>query len=159
MGASGFIKEQLGYYGNFSFGIVLIVICILYTVIFLKVHKSCFGLKCFDKNRRKLYRTQGILDLQKFKNKLICWEQRKQMKVKVNVANIKCLNQNFILNSGLLASILDIENVKSGFKTILKKRPNNYRSYILVVGKYKILKSFFGLHCNAIALYILDILG
>ena len=81
------------------------------------------------------------------------------MKVKVNVANIKCLNQNFILNSGLLASILDIENVKSGFKTILKKRPNNYRSYILVVGKYKILKSFFGLHCNAIALYILDILG
>ena len=63
------------------------------------------------------------------------------MKVKVNVENIKCLNQNFILNTGLLASILDIENVKSGFKTILKKRPNNYRSYILVVGKYKTFKS------------------
>ena len=44
MGASGFIKEELGYYGNFSFGIVLIVICILYTVIFLKV--SCLGFKC-----------------------------------------------------------------------------------------------------------------
>ena len=129
MGASGFIKEELGYYGNFSFGIVLIVICILYTVIFLKV--SCLGLKCFDKKRRKLYRTQGILDLQKFKNKLICWEQRKQMKVKVNVANIKCLNQNFILNSGLLASILDIENVKSGFKTILKKRPNNNKGMLI----------------------------
>ena len=37
MGASGFIKERLGYYGNFTLGIVLIVICILYTVIFLKV--------------------------------------------------------------------------------------------------------------------------
>ena len=37
MGASGFIKEKLGYYGNFTLGIVLIVICILYTVIFLKV--------------------------------------------------------------------------------------------------------------------------
>ena len=39
MGASGFIKEKLGYYGNFSLGIGLIIICILYTVIFLKV--SC----------------------------------------------------------------------------------------------------------------------
>ena len=37
MGASGFIKDKLGYYGNFTIGIVLIVICILYTVIFLKV--------------------------------------------------------------------------------------------------------------------------
>ena len=37
MGGSGFIKEKLGYYGNFSIGIFLIVICILYTVIFLKV--------------------------------------------------------------------------------------------------------------------------
>lgn len=39
MGGSGFIKEKLGYYGNFSIGIFLIVICILYTVIFLKVSR------------------------------------------------------------------------------------------------------------------------
>ena len=45
MGGSGFIKEKLGYYGNFSIGIFLIVICILYTVIFLKVRKSN-SLKC-----------------------------------------------------------------------------------------------------------------
>ena len=62
------------------------------------------------------------------------------MRVKVSKNHI-FPNKRCFLNLGLLASILDIENVKSGFKTILKKRPNNYRSFILVVGKMKHLLS------------------
>ena len=56
--------------------------------------------------------------------------------MRVKVSKYHIFKKKLSLNLGLLASILDIENVKSGFKTILKKRPNNYRSFILVVGKY-----------------------
>ena len=58
-----------------------------------------------------------------------------------NKSQIKAFQQLF-LNSGLLLSILDIENVKSGFKTILKKRPNNFRTYILLLGNYEIFLFF-----------------
>ena len=37
MALSGTIKKHLGFYGNFSLGISLIFVCILYTTFFLKV--------------------------------------------------------------------------------------------------------------------------
>ena len=51
-----------------------------------------------------------------------------------NVKNELSTHMKYFL-LGTLASIFDIDNVKSGFKTILKRRPNNLRSLILVLGE------------------------
>ena len=36
-----------------------------------------------------------------------------------------------------LASIFDIKNVKSAFQSVLKERPNNTRTFIIVLGTDK----------------------
>ena len=36
-----------------------------------------------------------------------------------------------------LASIFDVNNVKSAFQSVLKKRPNNSRQFIIVLGNDK----------------------
>ena len=78
--------------------------------------------------------------------------EKKKDESKGNKSQLKAFQQLF-LNSGLLLSILDIENVKSGFKTILKKRPNNFRTYILLLGNYEIYFLFFVTYINIIDVF------
>ena len=35
-----------------------------------------------------------------------------------------------------MKSIFDVDNVKSAFKTAFKKRENNLRTYIIVIGRF-----------------------
>merc|ERR1711923_693336 len=93
---SGRINKYFGYYANFGLGIVMICICMAYTVFFLKnspIHEQQKGKE--DSSKK-----------------------------------------------GLLKSLLDVDNVKSAFEETFKKRENNMRTYLMIIGSVFLLEMF-----------------
>ena len=60
---SGVIKSKLGFYGNFGLGIAMILICLAYTVFFLKVtniYKSLLTSHCNSRSLQNTHRRRKI---------------------------------------------------------------------------------------------------
>ena len=126
MSISGLIKSKLGYYGNFGLGIALILISLSYTIFFLKVSWTLYLNTIFiyflqDSPRHAAQKETEI--------------NTKEVLTKKGRHVHKTYSKIYFL-VGLLKSLFDVENVKSAFKTTFKKRDNNMRAYISIIGIY-----------------------
>merc|ERR1712013_18044 len=108
MGASGRIKEHVGFYGNFILGMSFALLSMFYAIFFLK-----------DSRTMRPPEVQKEIDM-----------------LAKQSANTQSTEK------GLLPSLFDIKNLKSGFAATFKKRPNNARSCLLLFGVCFLIEMF-----------------
>ena len=111
---SGLIKSQFGFYYNFGFGILFATLAILYC--------------CFMVKESRSVRNEG----EQLNDESMCRNKGE-----------KRLSQAMITNGGektlprgckrFFCDTLQLKNFKEGFETVLRKRPNHNRRYILLL--------------------------
>lgn len=117
MAMSGFIKDQIGYLGNFSLGIGSALIAMFYAAIFLK-----------DSRKLRPKEVQDQIDM-------LANMVEKKDQTSTNTAREKRGKFAF-------TSLFDVRNVKSGFQAVFKRREHHLRSFLLLLGICFILEIF-----------------